>query len=96
MWEPNDEYWELWLNGDTGEYEPRCEGVVSHVEDGFVRLIGGWWRGVDEGIAFKSRHEAQRYIAEQPRRPSSIPPASGIRELNPAFVIQRLPITTAR
>jgi hypothetical protein len=88
MWEPNDEYWELWLNADTDEYEPRCEGVVSHVEDGFVRLIGGWWRGIDEGISFKSRQEAQRYISERPRRPSSIPPASGTRGVDPLFELK--------
>jgi hypothetical protein len=66
MWKEGDECWCLWIDGASRRYVAHCEGVVCDVDGPFLRLTGGGWRRVDEGLAFKSRGQALRYAADHP------------------------------
>ena len=62
-WSAGDEYWSLWIRGESGAYFAVFEGRVNATDGAVLRLSNGSWRFADEGMAFTSKADAEAFIA---------------------------------
>jgi hypothetical protein len=85
-WQPDEGYWELWVDADHDRYFPVFVGHVLKLDGDLVCFASGDWRLISEGFPFASKADAEQYIAQQgpPSRVAELREAASARPDGPA------------